>query len=57
MFLLPWGVDVISKFVLYHIQMDVTQLSYCHGCDVTSKYDFDHMQMYVVQLTCYHGGC
>ncbi len=45
-----WGVDVVSKFDLQHIQMDTTQFSCCHGCDEVSKYDFNHMQMYAVQL-------
>jgi len=50
-----WGVDVVSKSDLQHIQMDATQLSYCHGCDEASKYDFNHMQMYANQLACCHG--
>jgi hypothetical protein len=40
----PWGVDVVSKSDLQHIQMDVTQLSYYHGCDEVSRCDFNHMQ-------------
>ncbi len=51
----PWGVDVVSKSNLQHIQMDATQLSCCHGCDEVSKYDFNHMEMYVIQLAYCHG--